>query len=484
MSANLKESFSTRAIVSILLLTAGQASQACPIFAQGFEAGIVGGTLVTTTAELINAIDGGQPDDCIELAAVTFVIEAPLRPKAGMSIRGAGVGQTQILSSPSWLPLPPNLPAEEVNASRVNRQAYLFDLGNGRRNITISDITLASNNKLHGAIFCDDCDNVDLGNLVITNFAWSGLRLFRVGNGRIHDNIFLNAGGKDSWSGITGGSIFATYSNAMLIENNRFTKDANVIDHVYGLKGREMRNSRITNNTFLVNFAIELPFENDYTVEIDHNYLNGTLSLPKYSGGSVPAGTFSFHVHHNVMLRSYSFEFDRNKVIIDHNLFNFSAQSDGGHLITSFFGSGQPTGNLQFFDNLIANPGRGLFTNTTGQVTYPGFYFFNNHVRGVRTVNSRSDGLFGFPSSTDFSTVEIRDNIFELDSFARPLVRNAQSYNATVINNTFVNISDAAMFANPSTGDVRGPREPLIFNVGQYGEYAVDDWNVSGPLTR
>ena len=100
--------------------------------------------------------------------------------------------------------------------------------------------------------------------------------------------------------------------------------------------GWDNQNCHLHHNTFKVNFSIEFPFEGDEDMEIDHNICEGTISIPKYAGGSVPLSGRTFHIHHNWMRDSYSIEFVRNGVEIDHNLFDFDVKNDGGNLISSF----------------------------------------------------------------------------------------------------------------------------------------------------
>jgi hypothetical protein len=171
-------------------------------------------------------------------------------------------------------------------------------------------------------------------------------------------------------------------------------------------------------------------------------------------------------------------EWARNAAEIDHNLFDFSTTDDGGNLITDFSNSSTPAsdGPTLFHDNLIKNPGRGLY-NSNGHV-YNNIRFYNNHVIANTTATPRTEGMFGLPTATTFSTIEIADNIFEFVGRSRGLFRNTASYAAVVSNNTLVNVSDAANYANPDTGAPRGPLEPLFFRVGAYGEYTVDQWEM------
>jgi hypothetical protein len=76
--------------------------------------------------------------------------------------------------------------------------------------------------------------------------------------------------------------------------------------------------------------------------------------------------------------------------------------------------------------------------------------------------------------TSDFSTIVVKDNIFEIHGLSRPLMRNDESRTALIQNNTLINVSDSASYDNKPTGAKRGLLEPLYFHVGAYDEYLVD----------
>lgn len=436
---------------------------------------------VDTVAELVAAVNNGAANDTVLVAAGTYDLSASLAPKAGMIIQGAGAGQTILRPVSTWLPSTSNLPDNGTSATSCTPSAYLFNLG-GNDGIKISGMTLDANAQLHGAIFGNNADNLEFFNLSIEDCLWSGIRTFLMGNSNIHDNAFIDAGGRwnagspGTTGGTTGGGIYVTYMGTSDIGNNRFTRTLTSPErNYYGIKGREGRNSRIHDNTIMVNFSIEFPHENDYYMEIDHNYLKGTVSIPKYAGGTVPTGGYTFHLHHNYFLKSYALELARNGSEFDHNLFDFSTTDDGGNLISSF-GSEAAPGPVSFHDNLVKNPGRGVFW---AQGVINNLSFRNNHIIANTTTTPRTEGLFGFNTGTDFTTVTIKDNIIECVGQTRPLVRNSASYSAVIENNTLTNISDTANYANPNTGATRGPTETLNFTVGVDGEYTVNQWTIA-----
>ncbi|MEL7088601.1 MAG: hypothetical protein AAGL98_09220, partial [Planctomycetota bacterium] len=305
----------------------------------------------------------------------------------------------------------------------------------------------------------------------------------------IQNNTFVDAGGRvvreDGSFGTTGGSIYGSYLRDSEIAHNRFeTTGTRPGNNVYGIKGRQFRDSRLHHNTIDTNFAIELPFENDDGVEIDHNWLDGTVSVPKFAGGP-PAdddGQPAFHLHHNYFTRAYSIEGARNDIVIESNVFDIDVNDDTGNLIASFGNNRSPEaeGPLTFRDNLVLNPGRGVFWS---DVVYNNLTFTNNHIVADETTPSEFPiGLFGFRvanlvdegQETDFETITIADNIIEILGSGRDLLRNDESAGANISNNELTNVTDVGDYANELTGEPRGLVSPLVFSVGVNGEFLID----------
>ncbi len=428
-------------------------------------------SLISNGFDLVNAVNNGAEGSVIELPSGTFVIDQQLRPKAGMIIKGAGRNLTIITNANTWNPGIAGLPDQGTLYSSVNTSAYMIDLGYRQKNILISSLTLKGQN-LHGAMYGYLCDDLEVYDVNIQNFLWCGIRTFEMSNAKIHNNVFEDAGGE--YNGTTGGGIYVTWVKGSKFYNNKFKRTANSTRNFYGIKGHEGRNCEIYQNTIRTGFSIEFAHENDYDMDIHHNYLTGTVSIPKYAGGTVPASGSTFHIHHNYFSYSYSLEWSRSGAEVDNNLFDFDVNRDEGNLISCW--TPYTDGSTKFHDNLIKNPGRGVFWS---EHVYNGFQFYNNHVITNTTTTPRNEGLFGFNSGTNFSTIKIENNIIECFGLSRPLMRNSQSYNAIVSNNKLVNVSDASSFVNMQTATKQGPINPLKFELGSKNEYAIDGWNVS-----
>ena len=434
---------------------------------------------VATTEALIQAVNQGAAGSTVEIAAGTFFLKAPLEPKAGMTIRGAGIGQTILTGDSSWQPSLTTLPDPEMRTQGMDTHAYLLRLQDKAPDITISDMTLRGP-QLHGALFGYANHNLHLHDLRIEDVLWAGIRTFSMKGAKIHDCEFIDAGGR--WErggvpglkgGITGGAIFAIWMADSEIYHNRFTRtQMGKADEFYGIKVRQGKRCRIHHNTIEVNFSIELPFENDEDVEIDHNICHGTISIPKHAGGPVPESGRTFHIHHNWMRDSYSIEFVRNGVEIDHNLFDFDPAKDHGNLISGF-GKATAKGPARFHHNLVNNPGRGVIWINE---PYSHLEISNNHIMTRTTATPRTEGLFGFNPQCDFATIRVRNNIIECIGQSRPLLRQKETYAAVVENNSFTNVSDQDRYQNARTEEPQGLETPLAFTCGVHDEVTVTGW--------
>ncbi len=462
--------------VNVLLLVAVGVS---PTGAAASEAGAMPSPVVVSDAAALVAAVRDQPEGAvIHIAAGQYRLEAPLEPKAGQTLQGAGMDKTVITHADSWKPSTDTLPDPEIKTQGMDTRAYLIRLPDKAANITICHLTLRAP-QLHGAIYGWENQGLHVHHVCVRETLWSGIRTFLLKQGRIHDCQFIDAGGR--WErgkpgvqgGITGGAIFAVWMADTEIAHNRFVRTRQERQYeFYGLKIRQAKRCRLHHNTIEVNFSIEMPFENDEDVEIDHNVLFGTVSIPKHAGGPVPPSGRTFRIHHNWFRDSYSIEFVRNGVEISHNLFDFDPRKDHGNLISGFGNAAAP-GPAEFHNNLVSNPGRGVIWLNE---PYNNLVVRNNHIIARPTATPRRDGLFGFNAKSDMKTISIRDNIIECRELPRPLFRNAESYSARVENNRLINVSDVEKLGNAPADRPVGPQAPLKFTCGVHDEVTVDQW--------
>jgi len=440
---------------------------------------------VASVAELVVAVRDGEEGATIEIAEGTFELEATLELKARMTLKGAGMTKTILTNAKGWKPATRSLPDPEMKLDGLDTEAYLIRLKRDSAEITVSDMTLHGP-QLHGALFAWFPADLQLHHLRIQETLWSGVRTFGMKKARIHDCEFIDAGGR--WEkgqpgvkgGITGGGIFAIWMQDCEIFDNRFTRTQMAREReYYGIKIRQGTRCRVHHNTIETNFSMEFPFENDADNEIDHNVCHGTISIPKHAGGPVPASGRTFHIHHNWFKDSYSIEFVRNGVEIDHNLFDFDVAKDHGNAISGF-GNAPAKGPASFHNNLVNNPGRGvIWVNEV----FDHWEVRNNHIVCRTTATPRKEGLFGFNPKCDFKTIVLKDNMIECEGESRPLLRSKESYAAAIENNTLTNVSDVDKLKNEKADRPVGLDKPLQFECGAQGEFTVEGWK-AGPTKK
>ncbi len=436
---------------------------------------------VATVNELTAIVSQSAEGAVIEIGPGTFALTQPLMLKSGMMLKGAGMGKTILTNADAWKAATDTLPDPETNFKKFDRSGYLIHLDEKVDDVTISDMTLTGP-QMHGAVFSYFNKGMKIHHLRIADFMYSGIRTYSMSGAQIHDCTFVDAGQR--WEkgqpgvkgGITGGGIFCIWTKDSEIWNNRFLRTKTAPnEHYYGIKGRQGKRCHIHHNTIETNFSIEFPFENDEDVEIDHNICHGTISIPKHAGGPVPASGRTFHIHHNLFRDSYSIEFVRNGVEMDHNLFDFDPVEDHGNTISGF-GKAAASGPAKFHNNLINNPGRGVIWINE---PYNHLEVRNNHIIARTTKTPRGDGLFGFNDKCDFGTFLFTSNLIECIGQPRPLFRNDTSAQSRIENNQLINISDTARYQNPQTGKPAGLEQPLAFRCGVDGEMKVEGWKSS-----
>jgi nitrous oxidase accessory protein len=433
---------------------------------------------IRTVSELTAAAEAATEGTVLQLAAGTYKLSQPLELKPGVSLSGVGAEKTIITHTDEWKADPATLPDSETNHKKFDRTGYLIHCAKDGKNITLSRLTLTGP-QMHGAIYGWANEGLHLHDLHIRHFMYNGLRTYIMSKAKIHDCTFTDVGFR--WEkgklglkgGNTGGGIFAIWMSDTEIWNNRFLETRSQShEHYYGIKGREARRVRIHHNTIEAGFTIELPFEGDEDVEIDHNILRAAVSIPKYAGGPVPKSGRTFHIHHNYFTDSYSIEFVRNGVEISHNLFDFDVAKDHGNLIAGF-GKAAAKGPAVFHNNLVSNPGRGVIWINE---PYSNLEVRNNHIIARTTSTPRQEGLFGFNDESEFATFRFCDNIIECEGTPRPLFRNDASGASVVENNKLTNVTDTSRYANTANKKPQGLEKPLLFECGVKGELTVDGW--------
>ncbi len=107
---------------------------------------------VATAEGLVKAVQEAKEGAVVELGKGRFEISAPLELKAGVTLKGAGIGKTFLTNAAAWKGNPATLPDPETNYRKFDKTGYLIHLAGGAGNTTVSDMTLTGP-QLHGGIY-------------------------------------------------------------------------------------------------------------------------------------------------------------------------------------------------------------------------------------------------------------------------------------------------------------------------------------------
>ena len=80
---------------------------------------------VTTVEALVAAVRDGAAGATVEIGPGTFPLPAPLEPKAGMTLKGAGMDKTILTHTAGWKPSVETLPDPEMKTQGMDTRAYL-----------------------------------------------------------------------------------------------------------------------------------------------------------------------------------------------------------------------------------------------------------------------------------------------------------------------------------------------------------------------
>ena len=157
---------------------------------------------------------------------------------------------------------------------RKTPAAYLFNLSKVS-DISISNLKLTAGN-LHGAIYAKNTAGIELKNLLIQDFLWSSIRTFRMDNFQVHDNVFIDAGGKQRW-------VRWSFKHGFGLKTQNFGTTKYLVlrlirENFMALKVVVLQICNFHHNDVQVNFSLEFPFENESrAIEIDHNNFIGVI---------------------------------------------------------------------------------------------------------------------------------------------------------------------------------------------------------------
>ncbi len=141
----------------------------------GWKPALVSAGAVDSAAALVAAVRDGAEGATIEVAAGTYELDAPLEPKAGMTLRGAGIDKTIITQAAGWKPSTRTLPDPEMKTDGMDTRAYLVRLKDRAAGVTISDLTLRGP-RVHGAIYGWENKDLHVHHVRVQDVLWAGIR--------------------------------------------------------------------------------------------------------------------------------------------------------------------------------------------------------------------------------------------------------------------------------------------------------------------
>ncbi len=316
---------SIRPVIAALLLSAAAArADTFHVTAAGADAQARDGrgaeTAWASLAYACERVPAG--DHTIQLGPGRFVAQRTARPKSGVTIAGTqrdGENATTLIAASDW-PL-----CKDPRKGDISGE-FLIAVHKKRgkaENVTVRHLTLASDpaHRITGAVLVRGARHGSLHHLHVRDFRWSGIRLEHSSDLDVHHSRLHNAAtDKFGWHG---GAIRTRWIKHSAIHHNRISSD----EHGgggYGYKAGGHEGVRIHHNHFDIHrgFAIESAHENEYGVEVDHNFANRCISIPKGGQGADPnerGYPYSFWIHHNVLTDSYTIEGPRNHLLFERN---------------------------------------------------------------------------------------------------------------------------------------------------------------------
>lgn len=341
-------------------------------------------------------------DHRIQLGSGFFRAERTAYPKSGVTIMGrgnAGDRATILVATPGW--------ALSDDPSRAEiKDEYLVCLYKVNK-VTLRDMVLQSppTQRLTGGLLCRNSERIGLHRLYVSDFRWAGLSLEHSRHLDVNDCTIRDASTEKHR--YHNGLIRTRWLKHSAIHHNRILS---TIGRGYGYKGGGHEDVRFHHNVVDVNsgFAFESAHENEYGVEIDHNYMTRCISIPKSGQGADPnqrGFDYSFWVHHNVLTDSYTVEGPRNHLRLCHNY--IFIQKPNGRVYTHHGGNNH--GPIWIHHNVVENVDRAFVWMNQGLAE--NIYVYNNTVL-CANAGSRAGSIFGAWSGERLNNWVIQNNIF------------------------------------------------------------------------
>lgn len=316
--------------------------------------------------------------DTIQIGAGLFLVGQAATPEPGVTIQGMGPAQTILRTDDDWTMV--NRPRDETWEDYIISFSK-FPLGyQGVRttNFTIRNLRLESTlgNLTHGGIYLRDADDVLIENLEIEDFAWAGIYLRSCDRVEVRYCTVKNA--NRTRDGFFSGNIYTAWIRGSSFHHNKFRNTVPGEQQFgVGYKGGGHNDVQIYDNDFTTGsgFDIEIPFEQEYGVDIYNNHFNRPVSVPKTGTNGDPANegfTYSFRIRDNYFTNGYDIEGPREYMEVCYNFFD--VQNDNGRCYAQF-GNTDVIGRNKIHHNVAVGVDRSFFWVNNGLDTVE---FYNN----------------------------------------------------------------------------------------------------------
>ena len=413
-----------------------------------------------------------QGKHSIHLAPGDYVATRTARPKSGTTIVGRkpyGKDRTRIIASKDW---------KLSNSPREAREGEYLIAFTKMKDVKIKSLALVSDSshRITGAIRCFRSENVNLRELVIEEFRWAGIHAEICTKLTVTQCKLTNASVERDryWSGL----IRSRYLSDSEISHNRITS---TIGGGYGYKGGGHTGARFHHNYVDVKggFSFESAHENEYGMEIDHNYLTGCLSIPKGGQSADPSKRgykHTFRIHHNYLTDSYTIEGPRNHLEVDHNWIH--VEKTNGRIYTHHGGINR--GPIQIHHNVIENVDRALIWMNRGLAEK--IYVYNNTIF-CADAGKRTGALLSAYSAERLNDWVFKNNVVVAAwSQSRKLMQDKRDVLKKIIatNNVLINVTGAPKgnYVNQDPGLKRQDAKPWVFYSPMNAESFVVDRGV------
>ena len=354
----------------------------------------------------------------IILSAGTFV-ELQLTVPTGVSVLGAGIGQTIIKANPSFYYNPAS-PGFGTDKFLINFSSAAPTNGNQ----SIKDLTIdGDGKKLHGGIYVRNRNNLLIEGIRVQFTNFTGIWLWDMKDSRLTNVQFKDcAWGSSGWSAAT-----LLLANLERVEIDHIDVNEGFGEGVKSLGANgtptgklhyvKFHDNRISvtpvgqwNGGAAPNIAIELWNIELLGFEMYNNYIDNTVSLvndqPQFTN---PKGLITIHVYNNFFDMEtrgggYSMETSLHDIEVDHNYF-----LRGAHGIVNWSTHGINMSNWLIHHNVFY----GIESNYPAAIVRAkkdGFHnvkFYNNT---VELAGSRTTNVFTMMDGVS-NNVEIKNNL-------------------------------------------------------------------------